>query len=141
MAKTGKTVLVTGASAGLGAEFARLFAADGHDVVLVARRRENLDALARELEARYGARATVIAEDLTRPEAPEAITRELGARDIAIEFLVNNAGFATTGAFAGADPVRELGMLALNVTAVVHLTRLLLPAMVERRSGRILNVG
>jgi short-subunit dehydrogenase len=141
MAKTGKTALVTGASAGLGAEFARLFAADGHDVVLVARRRENLDALARDLETKHGVRSTVIAADLTRPEAPEAIMKELGARDIAIEFLVNNAGFAMTGAFAEADRVRELGMLALNVTSVVHLTRLLLPAMVERRSGRILNVG
>jgi short-subunit dehydrogenase len=141
MAKAAKTALVTGASAGLGAELARLFAADGNDVVLVARRRDKLDALARELQAKHGVRATVIAEDLTRPEAPEAIAKELGMRDIAIEFLVNNAGFATTGAFAEADPVRELGMLALNVTSVVHLTRLILPAMVERRSGRILNVG
>jgi short-subunit dehydrogenase len=141
MARTGKTALVTGASSGLGAEFARLFAANGHDVVLVARRRENLDALARDLEAKHGVRATVIAEDLTRLEAPGAIAQELGARGITLEFLVNNAGFGTTGAFAEADPARELGMLALNVTAVVHLTRLLLPAMVGRRSGRILNVG
>jgi short-subunit dehydrogenase len=141
MAKTGNTALVTGASAGLGAEFAQLFAADGHDVVLVARRRENLEVLARALEAKHGVHATVIAEDLTRPEAPEAISKELRARDIAVEFLVNNAGFATTGAFAQADLVRELGMLAVNVTSLVHLTRLLLPAMVERRSGRILNVG
>jgi short-subunit dehydrogenase len=141
MAKTGKTALVTGASAGLGAEFARLFAADGHDVVLVARRREKLAALARELEAKHGVRATVIGLDLTRPEAPPALVKELEARDIALEFLVNNAGFGTTGAFVEADPVRELEMLALNVTAVVHLTRLILPTMVERKSGRILNVG
>lgn len=141
MAKTGRTALVTGASAGLGAELARLFAADGHDVVLVARRRERLDALARDIEAKHAVRATVIAEDLTRPEAPEGIGKELRERGIAIEFLVNNAGSGTTGAFAEADPARELGMLALNVTSLVHLTRLLLPAMIERKSGRILNVG
>jgi short-subunit dehydrogenase len=125
----------------LGAEFARLFAADGHDVVLVARRRENLEALARDLGAKHGVRATVLAEDLTRPDAPATITKELRDRGVAVEFLVNNAGFGTTGPFAETDLARELGMLALNVTSLVHLTRLLLPAMIERKSGRILNVG
>ncbi len=139
MTKTGKTALVTGASAGLGADFARLFAADGHDLVLVARRRDKLDALARELEAKHGTRVTVIAADLTRPEAPAEIVAQLA--DTEIEFLVNNAGLGTTGAFAASDVSRELGMLALNITALVHLTRLLLPAMVARKSGRILNIG
>jgi short-subunit dehydrogenase len=141
MTKTGKTALVTGASAGLGADFARLFAADGHDLVLVARRRDKLDGLARELEAKHGTRVTVIAEDLTQPEAPERIAKQLTEGAIAIEFLVNNAGLGLTGRFVESDIARELGMLALNVTSLVHLTRLLLPAMIERKSGRILNVG
>ena len=141
MTKTGKTALVTGASAGLGADFARLFAADGHDLVLVARRRGKLDELARELESKHGARVTVIAADLTRPEAPEQLAKQLSDDGIAIEFLVNNAGLGVTGPFAESDVARELGMLALNITALVHLTRLLLPAMIGRRSGRILNLG
>jgi short-subunit dehydrogenase len=141
VARTGKTALVTGASAGLGVEFARLFAEDGHDVVLVARRRENLEALARKLETTYGVRAIAIAEDLMRPEEPGRIAEELRGHGLAVDFLVNNAGFATRGRFAEADLARELGMLALNVTALVHLTRLLLPAMIERGAGRILNMG
>lgn len=139
MTRTKKTALVTGASAGLGADFARLFAADGHDLVLVARRRDRLDALARELEGKHGTRVTVIVADLTRPEAPAEIVTQLA--DMEIEFLVNNAGLGTTGAFAVSDVSRELGMIALNITALVHLTRLLLPSMVARKSGRILNIG
>lgn len=141
MAKTNKTALVTGASVGLGAELSRLFAADGHDLVLVARRRDNLEALARELEKAHGIGATVLPEDLADAGAPERIAKALGERGIEVEFLVNNAGFGTTGAFATADVGRELGMLAVNITTLVHLTRLLLPAMVARKSGRILNLG
>ncbi len=141
MATSGKTALVTGASAGLGTELSRLFAADGHDVVLVARRREKLDALAADLESNHAVRAVVLAEDLTDPAAPARIASELTKRGIAVEFLVNNAGFGTTGAFVELDPARELAMVEVNVTAVVHLTRLLLPPMVARKSGRVLNIG
>ena len=141
MGKTDKTALVTGASAGLGAEFSKLFAADGHDLVLVARRRENLETLAGELEKQHGVRATVMAQDLNDPGAPAQIAKELADRGIPVEFLVNNAGFGTSGAFAEADLARELAMLQVNVTTLVHLTRLLLPAMVARKSGRILNIG
>jgi len=141
MDRSNKTALVTGASAGLGAELSRLFAADGHDVVLVARRRDNLEALAGELEKQHGVHATVLPEDLTDPGAPERIARTLDERGIAVEFLVNNAGFGTSGAFATADVGRELAMVAVNVTTLVHLTRLLLPAMIARKSGRILNLG
>jgi short-subunit dehydrogenase len=141
MAKSNKTALVTGASVGLGAEFSKLFAADGHDVVLVARRRENLEALAAELVKQHGVRATVMPEDLNEPGAPERIVKALGEEGIEVEFLVNNAGFGTSGAFASADLARELSMLTVNITTLVHLTRLLLPAMVARRSGRILNIG
>jgi short-subunit dehydrogenase len=141
MAQTGKMALVTGASAGLGAEFARLFAADGHDVALVARRRDKLEALAGQIEKMHGVRAVVLPEDLTDTAAPERIARELGRRDQPVEFLVNNAGFGTTGAFAQQDLVRELAMVQVNVAALVHLTRLMLPPMVMRKSGRILNIG
>src|SRR5258708_18717352 len=141
MATTGKTALVTGASAGLGAELSRLFVADGHDIVLVARRREKLDALASDLESKHAVRAVVLAEDLTDPAAPTRIANELTKRGIAIEFLVNNAGFGTTGTFVDLEPARELAMVQVNVAAVVQLTRLFLPAMVARRSGRVLNIG
>jgi short-subunit dehydrogenase len=141
MAQTGAIALVTGASAGLGAEFSRLFAADGHDVALVARRQDKLEALAEEIEKRHGVRAVILAEDLTDTAAPERIARELGKRDQPVQFLVNNAGFGTTGAFVEQDLVRELAMVQVNVTALVHLTRRMLPPMVARKSGRILNIG
>jgi short-subunit dehydrogenase len=137
----GKVALITGASAGLGAELARLFVGDGHDVVLVARRRDRLEELASQLTKSGGARAHVLPEDLADEKAPERLVAELGKRGIEIEFLVNNAGYGTTGAFVDLDPKREIAMLQVNVTAVVHLTRLLLPAMVARESGRVLNMG
>ena len=141
MARTGKTALVTGASVGLGAEFARLFAADGHDVVLVARRRDKLEALGGDLEKTHGVRAVALPEDLGDREAPVRISKELDERGIAPEFLVNNAGFGSNGAFAELELGRELEMVQVNVVALVHLTRLLLPGMIARRSGRILNLG
>jgi short-subunit dehydrogenase len=141
MPRTDKTALVTGASVGLGAELARLLAADGHDVVLVARRRDKLEALGAELETKHGVRAVALPDDLGDREAPVRIARELEKRGIAVEFLVNNAGFGTSGAFADLELGRELEMVQVNVTALVHLTRLLLPAMIARRSGRILNLG
>ena len=136
-----KTALVTGASAGLGRELARLFAADGHDLVLVARRREQLEALATELAAERGIAARVIAEDLGEPSAPERILYELQRANIEVEYLVNSAGFGTNGPFADSDFIRELAMVQVNVTSLVHLTRLFLPDMIARGSGRILNLG
>ncbi len=135
-----KTALITGASAGLGRGFAQLFAADGHDTVLVARRRDRLDALAGELES-SGVHATVLAEDLTDPEAPKRIFDALAERGIDVEFLVNNAGFGSTGTFAESDLERQLEMVQVNITALVNLTGLFVPGMVERGSGRILNIG
>jgi hypothetical protein len=137
----GKIALVTGASAGLGTEFAKLLAAGGHDVVLVARRRDKLDELAADLEKRHSVRCHVVAEDLAERGAPERILAEVAKRNLTIEILVNNAGFATTGAFAESDTRRELDLIEVNVAALVHLTRLFLPGMIERKSGKILNVG
>jgi short-subunit dehydrogenase len=133
--------LVTGASSGIGKELARLFAADGHDVALVARRRERLEELARELEATHGVKAWALPCDLADGRAVDALVAELSARGLAVDFLVNNAGVGTTGPFASADAAGEVAMAELNVTAVVRLTRALLPRMLERKHGRILNVG
>lgn len=140
MANQKKTALITGASAGLGRCVAHLFAGDGHDTVLVARRRDRLDELAGELEKK-GCRATVIAEDLGNPGAPQRIFAATREKGIEIEFLVNNAGFGTSGDFAELDLAREMEMVQVNVNALVHLTGLFLPGMVKRRSGKILNIG
>jgi short-subunit dehydrogenase len=136
-----KTALITGASSGLGLELAQLFAADHHDVVLVARRKDLLEDLATRLAAEKGVVAGVIAADLADPGAPQRIVDELKRREIEIEFLVNNAGFGTTGPFVERDLLRELAMVQVNVTALVALTGLLVPGMVARKSGRVLNLG
>ena len=135
------TALVTGASSGIGLELATLLARDGHDLVLVARGRDRLDGIARGLTEEFGIRATVLPADLARPEAPEEIARELSARGIAVDVLVNDAGFGLLGPFAAAPLDRSLAMIQVNVTALTHLTRLLLPGMLERRRGRILNLA
>jgi short-subunit dehydrogenase len=137
----GKTALITGASSGLGLELARLFAQDGHDLVVVARRRDHLEALATRLAAEHGVAARIIAEDLADPIAPRRIYEELSGRRIEIEFLVNSAGFGTNGPFVEADLGRQLAMVQVNATALMHLTRVFLPPMIARGSGRILNLG
>jgi short-subunit dehydrogenase len=136
-----KTALVTGASAGLGLELAQLFAQDGHDVVLVARRKTEMEALAAKLTAERGITAHVIPEDLSNAAAPERLVAELKRRGIEVEFLVNNAGFGALGRFAELDLRRQMDMIQVNVNALVHLTGLLVPGMIARRSGRILNLG
>jgi short-subunit dehydrogenase len=135
------TALITGASAGLGAEYARLFAADKHDLVLVARRRERLEALARELQSAHGVKAWVVTADLAARDGASRVVGEVGRLGLEIDFLVNNAGFGTSGAFVELDVGRELEMIQVNVAALVTLTRAFLPAMVERRRGHVLNVG
>jgi len=135
------TALVTGASSGIGLELARLLAADGHHVTLTARDRARLEAVAAELRQCHGGDAAVVVADLAEPGAPEAIHRQVEAagRDVAV--LVNNAGLGSHGPFAEADLGRELAIIQVNVTALAHLTGLVLPGMVRRRAGRILNVG
>src|SRR5713226_7626132 len=135
------TALITGASAELGAEYAKLFAADKHDLVLVARRRDRLEALARELQSAHGVKARVVTADLAARDGASRVVDEVGRLGLEIEFLVNNAGFGTSGAFVELDVGRELEMIQVNVTALVTLTRAFLPGMVARRRGRILNVG
>lgn len=136
-----KTALVTGASGGIGRELAELFARDGYALVLVARREQELAALAREWEARYSATIQTVALDLGRHGAADRLVEELDRRGIVVDILVNNAGFAQFGPFADVDPEQQIGMVELNVVTLTRLTRLLLPSMLRRRWGRVLNVA
>lgn len=136
-----ETVLITGASAGLGVEFARLFAADGADLVLVARREDRLRALATELTGRHGIAAHVFALDLSEAGATTRLAERLRSDGIEIDVLVNNAGFGARGPFAEIDPERQVAMVRLNVGALTRLTRALLPAMLARGRGGILNTA
>ncbi len=136
-----RMALITGASAGIGRELARCFAADGWDVVLVARREDKLRELAAELETTYQVGTRVEVCDLSNPSAPRQLIDRLQADGIALDVLVNNAGFGHSGAFVENDPDRLAAMLQLNMVALTLLTRLVLPGMVERRRGRILNVA
>ncbi|HEY1535893.1 MAG TPA: SDR family NAD(P)-dependent oxidoreductase, partial [Polyangiaceae bacterium] len=133
------TALITGASAGIGRELARCFAADGHDLVLVARRLPELQALCAELEQRHPIKARAVACDLGSPSALAELLGEV--RGLELAYLVNNAGFGTCGSFAELAAEREAAMVELNVSAVLRLTRAVLPQMLARRSGRILNLG
>ena len=136
-----KTVLITGASSGIGYELSKLFAANGYNLVLVARNDRKLNEIASDLTQTYGVRATALAKDLSDPASPDEIYAALQAQSIRVDVLVNNAGFGTYGPFAQIDWAEELRMLQVNVVSLTHLTKLFLPGMVERRSGRILNVG
>lgn len=136
-----KTALITGASSGIGRELARVFAAHGHHLVLVARNKERLEALADELERRHDVRVAVLLKDLTASRAPDEIFEKIKETGLQIDILVNNAGFASSGPFYAIDAQKDLDMIQLNVTALVLLTRLFLPDMVTRKSGRVLNVA
>ncbi len=131
--------LVTGASGGIGEAIARRLAAEGHDLVLVARSADKLRAVADELAAAHGTSVMVLASDLGVPGAVPALVAELGDRRV--DVLVNNAGVGHYGPFVEADPARLTQMLQLNMVALAELTRALLPAMVARGSGRVLQVA
>jgi short-subunit dehydrogenase len=135
-----RPALITGASGGIGLELAKLFAADGHELVLVARSEEKLRALAEELE-HTGVRVTVLPCDLSQPSSPARVFTELRKREIQLGYLVNNAGFGSIGNFWELDRARELEMIDLNIRALVELTHLVLPGMIERKFGRVLNIG
>ncbi|WP_395106666.1 SDR family NAD(P)-dependent oxidoreductase [Actinomadura sp. SCN-SB] len=134
-----RTALVTGASSGIGESFARALAGRGADLVIVARRADRLDELARELVERYGVAVEVVAADLTDPVERGEVERRL--REDPVELLVNNAGYGAFGAFAEAALDDQLRQIELNVVALVRLTRAALPSMVERGRGGVLNVA
>ncbi len=131
--------LVTGASSGIGAAFARALHARGEKLILVARRAERLHSLARELGGE--AAAAVLPFDLSAAGSGARLEAAVRQQGLAVDLLVNNAGFGDTGRFAEADPARLAGMVDLNSRAMVELTRAFLPAMIERKRGRIVNVA
>lgn len=135
------TALITGASVGLGREFARLFAADGHDVVLVARSKDKLEALAQELSEKYKVKAHVVDVDLGAHDGAQRVFDRVTALGIPVEFLVNNAGFGSNGAFLDLPLDKEIGQIDLNVSALVALSHLFGKQMVEKKTGHILNIA
>jgi short-subunit dehydrogenase len=136
-----RTVLITGASSGIGLELARVFAAHNYDLVLVARNEARLHEVAHELKTRHRCEVRVLASDLSQSTAPLAIYDQLQRDRIHVDVLVNNAGFSTYGAFTVTDLKTELEMLQVNIVALTHLTKLFMPAMLQQRRGRILNVA
>jgi short-subunit dehydrogenase len=136
-----ETVLITGASSGIGLELARCFAADGAALVLVARTREKLEALAARLREQHGVSVYVLTKDLAHPRAPDEIAEELTRNGIDVDVLVNNAGFGLGGTFAELELAAQMDMIQVNVASLVKLTGLLLPGMKQRRGGGVLNVG
>ncbi len=137
----GRTALVTGASAGIGTALARVFARNGFDVVLTARREHRLSEVARDLENDFGVTACVIAADLADPGAPAALASDLERRKIAVDALVNNAGYGVAGRYRNSPWETHATFLRVLVTAVAELTHRFEPGMTSRGYGRIINVA
>jgi len=136
-----RTALVTGASSGIGEAFADVFASEGFDLVIVARREGRLQAVAERLRQKHGARVDVIAADLSARDACERLCGELASRGIHIDALVNNAGYGVPGSYGASTWQTHSDFLQVLVTSVAELTYRLLPAMIERQYGRIINVA
>lgn len=141
--EAGKTALITGASSGIGRELATLFAKDGYNLVLVARSEDKLQDLAGKYKQQFGTSTiTVIEKDLSNPSAPQEIYEAVKAQNITVNTLVNNAGFGEYGKFATeTDLEKELNVIQVNLTALVHLTKLFMKDMVARNEGKILMLG
>jgi hypothetical protein len=133
--------LITGASSGMGYEYAKLFARDGKNIVVLARSRDKLEDLKKYLEKQHGTKVMVLVKDLSDPRAPQEVFSELEKAGINVDVLVNNAGFAVYGKFCDSDWQKESEMLQVNIIALTQLTKLFLRKMLERRSGKILNVS
>jgi short-subunit dehydrogenase len=133
--------LITGSSTGIGAALADVFAEHGHDLILVARRRDKLESRAAEIERRFKVAVAIVSEDLADPQGPGRLFETVSSQRLQVQNLVNNAGVGLYGKFAGTPLDAELKMIQLNVTSVVELTKRFLPAMIERKSGSILNVA
>ena len=137
----GKTALVTGASSGIGKAFAELLAERGYALVLTARRSDRIEELAAALRQRHGIDAHTIVADLAEPHAPAAIAAELQRKGLIIDLLVNNAGYGVPGSYVNVSWADHSRFMQVLVTAVLDLTYRLLPAMIERRWGRVINVA
>lgn len=133
-------VLITGASSGIGYELAELFAADGYPLIVVARSEKKLLELKAKAEQR-GVAVHVFVKDLTQPQQVKELYEEVQQQGLFVDILVNNAGFGGFGLFHERELAEELDMIQVNITALTHLTRLFLPAMIKRNRGRILNVA
>lgn len=137
----GNTALITGASGGIGAEFARYHASKGGDLVLVARGKDALDKLKSELESKYNIKIVVVVADLSKTDSCENIFKATEAAGIQVDILINNAGFGGHGKFHERDIAKDLAMMQVNMASLVNLTHLYLKGMVRRNSGRILHVA
>ncbi|MCW8140668.1 MAG: SDR family oxidoreductase [Planctomycetota bacterium] len=137
----GQRALVTGASSGIGLELARVLAEEGAHLVLVARRTERLEALAAELKQKHGVDARVLTSDLQQPDAARALFDQTEGQGLAIDVLVNNAGFGNYDDFVAIPWEKHATMLQVNVIALTQLSHLFLPKMLERRHGRLMNVA
>jgi uncharacterized protein len=136
-----KTALITGSSEGIGFEFAKIFAEQGNNLVLVSRNKSRLDEIKKEFAEKYKIMVYDIAIDLSGPGSAMEIYNELKNRDISVQYLINNAGMGDFSLFAQSDWNRQERMINLNIGALTHLTRLFLPEMIARGEGRIINVA
>ena len=141
MQKRGKMALITGASSGIGREFAHIHAANGGDLVIIARNEKKLTALKQELKNKYQTKAKVIVRDLTEADAPAAIYKICKDSGLRIDYLINNAGFGGMGAFYQRDMQKDISMIKLNIIALTKLTRLFITDFISRNQGKILNVS
>jgi short-subunit dehydrogenase len=137
----GRTALITGSSGGIGYELAVIHAGHGDDLILVARNKCRLDEVRDQLQREHGIKVFTIEKDLALPGAAAEVVDEINEQNLNVDYLVNNAGFGDIGLFAQSDWIKQERMINLNVIALAHLTRLLLPGMLERRFGKILNVA
>jgi short-subunit dehydrogenase len=135
------TALITGASKGIGLELAKIHARSGHNLILAARSADRLITIKRELEGAFSIRVDVIAIDLSEPGAAHRLFELAGGKDLQVDFLINNAGFGTFGIFAEAEIGKTEEMMRLNMESLTTLTRLVLPGMLSRKSGRIMNIA
>ena len=136
-----KTALITGASAGIGRDYARYLAAEGYDLILTARRKARLEEVARELSGAFGTQATVLTADLTDPAAPTKLAADIRKKGLQVDYLVNNAGYQVPGFF---DRVRwdvQRDMIQIMMTAVAELCHIFGPEMAARGFGRIVNIS
>lgn len=141
MSTQGNNALITGASGGIGEELAKVFAAHGFNLILVARTESKLKELGDILSAKHGIKTFAIGLDLSDPKSPAQLQQRVAELGLTVDVLVNNAGFADFGDFAKSDLGKQLQMIQVNITTLTELTHRFLPAMVERKRGYVLNVG
>ena len=141
MTGNGQTALITGASMGIGVDLAVCFAKDGYDLILTARSEAALKQVAERLSSQYKIKATAIAADLGVPDGGERLAAEIASRGLVVDALVNNAGYGIAGGFNGSDRPQQLGMIDLNDRALVELTHIYWPRMLNNKRGGVLNVA